>query len=111
MQVAIAGKGGSGKTTISATLARLISRSGRSVTAIDGDSNPNLAVSLGLPTATAWNLEGLPSDLLDVVSDADGIKTLVLTKRPAQIFDEYGVDAPDDVRLLVASRIDHAGTG
>ncbi|MCI0547826.1 MAG: AAA family ATPase, partial [Candidatus Rokubacteria bacterium] len=49
MKIAVAGKGGSGKTTIAATLARLLARRGRKVLALDADSNPNLSVSLGLP--------------------------------------------------------------
>ncbi|MDQ3518083.1 MAG: AAA family ATPase, partial [Gemmatimonadota bacterium] len=44
MRVAIAGKGGTGKTTISGTLARVLARQGRQVLAIDADTTPNLAV-------------------------------------------------------------------
>ncbi|MEO5790504.1 MAG: AAA family ATPase, partial [Gaiellaceae bacterium] len=43
MKLAVAGKGGSGKTSISGTMARLLARDGRKVLAIDGDSSPNLA--------------------------------------------------------------------
>jgi len=43
MKIAIAGKGGSGKTSISGTMSRLLARGGQNVLAIDGDSNPNLA--------------------------------------------------------------------
>ena len=46
--IAIAGKGGSGKTTIAGTLARVLARSGREVWAIDADSTANLGISLGL---------------------------------------------------------------
>ena len=42
MKVAIAGKGGSGKTTIAGTLARVMADRGQRVVAIDDDSNPNL---------------------------------------------------------------------
>lgn len=111
MQMAIAGKGGSGKTTISATLARLLARRQHRVLAIDGDSNPNLAVALGVPTDVAWNIDGLPHGLLKVQTDDTGLRRTVLTRSPAELFEEFGVDAPDGVRLLVASKIDHAGTG
>ncbi len=111
MQIAIAGKGGSGKTTIAGTLARILARRGHRVTAIDADSNPNLAVSLGVARGRAWELDGLPSDLLQVRTEPSGERALTLTKAPAEIFQEFGVDAPDGVRLVVASRIDHAGTG
>lgn len=47
MKIAIAGKGGVGKTTIAACLARLLGREGRKVFAIDADPNTNLAISLG----------------------------------------------------------------
>jgi CO dehydrogenase maturation factor len=42
MKSAISGKGGSGKTTIAATLTRILARRGLPVLAIDGDPNPNL---------------------------------------------------------------------
>lgn len=111
MRIAFAGKGGSGKTTIAGTLARVLARRGRSVRAIDGDSNPNLAVALGIDRSVAPSLGGLPPDLLQVQVDDLGNRRMVLTRSPAEIFDEYGVDAPDGIRLLVASRIDHAGSG
>ncbi len=47
MKIAIAGKGGVGKTTIAASLARLLGREGKKVFAIDADPNSNLAISLG----------------------------------------------------------------
>jgi CO dehydrogenase maturation factor len=111
MQIAVAGKGGSGKTTIAGTMARLLARSGRSVRAIDGDSNPNLAIALGVDPQVAFALTGLPAGLLHVEVDELGNRTLVITKRPEEIFQEYGISAPDGVRLIVGARVDHAGTG
>lgn len=49
MKIAIAGKGGVGKTTLSAALAKLYRDEGRTVLAIDADSNPSLASTLGVP--------------------------------------------------------------
>ncbi|CAN5432081.1 hypothetical protein BH18VER1_BH18VER1_13920 [soil metagenome] len=43
MKIAIAGKGGSGKTTIAGILTRLLAD--RNVWAIDADSNPNFGVT------------------------------------------------------------------
>ena len=48
MKIAVAGKGGSGKTTISGTLARALARAGHSVVALDCDTNPMLGISLGV---------------------------------------------------------------
>lgn len=111
MKVAVAGKGGSGKTTIAATLARLLARRGRSVLAVDGDSNPNLAVCLGLPRARSAELPTLPRDLLEGRTREDGSRYSVLTKTPAEICAEWGVVAPDGVTLLVMGRVGHAGAG
>ncbi|MFJ1535428.1 ATP-binding protein [Streptomyces mirabilis] len=48
MRVAFVGKGGSGKTTLSALFSRHLARSGAPVVAIDGDINQHLAYALGL---------------------------------------------------------------
>ncbi|MPY81544.1 MAG: AAA family ATPase, partial [Actinophytocola sp.] len=64
VRVALAGKGGAGKTSIAATLARVLSRSGRSTVAVDADSNPNLAAALGIPSEQASAAVALPTTLL-----------------------------------------------
>jgi CO dehydrogenase maturation factor len=51
MKIAVSGKGGVGKTTFSALLARNLDAAGRSVLAIDADPDANLAAALGLPDA------------------------------------------------------------
>ena len=47
MKIAFAGKGGSGKTTLSSLFTRYLARQGRSVVAIDADINQHLAEALG----------------------------------------------------------------
>jgi len=49
MKIAIAGKGGVGKTTLTALLAGYLAEQGRSVIAVDADPVANLAAALGLP--------------------------------------------------------------
>ena len=106
MKLAIAGKGGSGKTSISGTMARVLARSGRAVLAIDGDSNPNLAVTLGIPPAETDSLPTLRSDM---IRRGDGGVELVTTLDA--IVDGHGVDGPDGVKLLVMAHPQHGGTG
>ena len=48
-KIAISGKGGVGKTTLSALLAHIYAERGRSVIAIDADPAGGLAEALGLP--------------------------------------------------------------
>ena len=49
MKIAVTGKGGVGKTTISAVLARLYAEEGKKVFAVDVDPDANLGLALGFP--------------------------------------------------------------
>jgi CO dehydrogenase maturation factor len=49
MKIAVSGKGGVGKTTVSAQLAARFALLGRSVIAVDADPDANLAAALGIP--------------------------------------------------------------
>ena len=106
MKVAIAGKGGSGKTSISGTLARLLARSGHDVLAIDGDSNPNLALTLGIPAEQMSSLPTLPRDLL--LRTPEGAR---LRHSLEEITASHSLQGPDGVNLLVMAHPQHAGAG
>jgi CO dehydrogenase maturation factor len=103
MKLGIVGKGGVGKTTISALIAQVYAEQGKRVLAIDTDSNPNLAISLGLDPALADSAPVLPRAL--VVGTGDGAMT------PADLLREYGTPTPSQVTLLHAMRISQAGAG
>ena len=106
MKLVVGGKGGSGKTSISGTMARLLARQGHSVLAIDGDSNPNLALTLGLPLE---RLEGVPTLTRDLVErTADGAR---LTTTIDELCSTHALTAPDGVTLLVMAHPQHAGAG
>jgi CO dehydrogenase maturation factor len=106
VKLAIAGKGGSGKTSISGTMARLLARQGRSVLAIDGDSNPNLALTLGLPPEAMNGMPTLTRDLLRRTAGGDELQ-----KSLDEICESHSLPAPDGVTLLVMANPQHAGTG
>ena len=106
MKLAVAGKGGSGKTSISGTLARVLARSGKDVLAIDGDSNPNLALTLGLPPE---RMDDVPTLSRDLLRRTDGVAEL--TQTVEQICATHSVAAPDGVTLLVMANPQHAGSG
>ena len=103
MKLGIVGKGGVGKTTLSALLAQVYAARGQRVLAIDTDSNPNLAHSLGLDATQADEVPLLPRSL--VVGSGDGALT------PAQLVQQYGAVTPSSVTLLHAMRITQAGAG
>jgi CO dehydrogenase maturation factor len=106
VKLAIAGKGGSGKTSISGTMARVLARQGKRVLAIDGDSNPNLALTLGLPLDAMSSMPTLTRDMLR--RDETGT---ALALSLAEICDTHSIPAPDGVTLLVMANPQHAGTG
>ena len=55
MKIAFAGKGGSGKTTLSSLFVRYLAAQGLPVVAIDADINQHLAEALGASrAAAAW---------------------------------------------------------
>lgn len=106
MRVALAGKGGAGKTTISATLARLGARAGRSVVAIDADANPNLSFALGAGPEVARALAPVPPSLVSRRMGGPG-----LTAPIDEVLDRHAVLAPGGVRLVAMGAPAHADEG
>ncbi len=111
MKIAVSGKGGSGKTTLTGMLARIMARSGHRVLAIDADPNPNMAMAMGVPRERAETLSVIPRDMAHWEEDDNGQPFVKLQKPLAQIAAEYGVTAPDGIRLLVTGQITEAGAG
>jgi CO dehydrogenase maturation factor len=109
MKIAVSGKGGSGKTTVSGTLSRVFAQEGYNVLALDDDENPNLAGTLGIPRDQ--EVPPIPSDLLKRVETPDGERELALAKTPQEIIDDYSTTAPDGVNLLKMGEVDHADSG
>jgi len=111
MKIAIGGKGGSGKTTVAGTLARVLAERGQQVVALDDDSNPNLAVTLGLPHGQAASLPAIPRNWLEEKPDGEGGTRLEL-KVPAEDFIErFGQPVGQNLTLLVMGQPDHGGSG
>lgn len=106
MRIAVGGKGGAGKTTISATLARTWGRQGRNVLAIDGDPNLNLGVALGIDSDALASAPRVPRDLLDQENGGAALRV------PAEeLRKSYAIVGPDGVKLMQVTSVDHAGTG
>ena len=111
MKIAIGGKGGSGKTTIAGTLARVLAARGLRVVALDADSNPNLALTVGVPSGRATGLPALLRDMLEERTDGAGQSWLELTIPTDAFIDRYGVAAADNLMLLVMGQPSHGGSG
>jgi CO dehydrogenase maturation factor len=103
MRIAVVGKGGSGKTTTAAVVARTLGRRGQRVVALDCDTNPNLGISLGIGDDATERLVTMRESLDDGEAEhAPGWDELV---------DRFGSEAPDNVRLAVVSRIQNPEPG
>lgn len=109
-RLAVAGKGGAGKTTIAGTLARALATRGYPLLALDGDLNPNLGLTLGLPREAFDAGEGLPRDLVVHVESPEGAG-LSLTIPFDEVLERYGQEAPGGIRLLTMGRPTAAGGG
>lgn len=73
MKIALAGKGGVGKTTISASLARYLAGKGERVFAIDADPNANMALSLGMSREQAEGIVPI-SEMRDLIAERTGVE-------------------------------------
>jgi CO dehydrogenase maturation factor len=112
MRLAVCGKGGSGKTTISAALARLFARNGHAVTALDGDPNPNLAAALGVPAEARERMPRVPrEEIVEERTDTLGNTDLYLTRPFDDVLQAYGAVAPDGVGVLSMTGLLGAGRG
>jgi CO dehydrogenase maturation factor len=106
MKLAIAGKGGAGKTTISGTLARQLARQGYEVLALDNDLNPNLSLTVGIPADRMSDMPGLPDDLVRRVEGG-----YEMTRSFEDLRATNGVSGPDGVTVLIAHEPRRADTG
>ena len=111
MRIAIAGKGGTGKTTIAGTLARAWARTGREVLAIDADTNPNLASVLGISAERAGDIVSMPRNVMQRQTNEDGTTQVVFTADPEALIEEYAIRGPDGVLLMVMGKVGHSGAG
>jgi CO dehydrogenase maturation factor len=77
VKVAFVGKGGSGKTTLSALFTRYLAAAGAPVVAIDADINQHLGVALGLDEEEAAALPALGARLTDIKEYLRGSNTRI----------------------------------
>ncbi|UCH90374.1 MAG: P-loop NTPase [Thermoplasmata archaeon] len=127
MKLAVSGKGGVGKTTIAAYLARMLSRDNNSVLAVDADPSPSLASALGVPEQDRKNLIPI-TKMTDLIEERTGLpptsssesseggsttfgKIFTLNPKVDDIANRFAIKCKDNVKLLVLGTIDTAGAG
>jgi CO dehydrogenase maturation factor len=77
VKVAFVGKGGSGKTTLSALFARHLATAAQAVVAVDADINQHLAIALGMSEDQAFLLPALGEHLAEIKDYLRGSNPLI----------------------------------
>ncbi len=116
-RVAVVGKGGVGKSTLCALMARQLARSGRRVVAVDADEQRNLAATLGMSLTESLSIVPVAENA-DYVQEKTGARPgegsggmLVLNPDTSDLVERLSVGAPDGVRLVVMGGVREAGSG
>ena len=103
MRIAVVGKGGAGKSVVSANLARVLARRGHRVLALDSDTLPGLSLSLGADVPSEPPLNAAAEQ------NEKGRWTLKPGIGPVRAVQRFATDAPDGVRLLQIGKTDKRG--
>lgn len=115
IKLAVAGKGGSGKSTIAGALALLQARSGRRVLAVDADPDANLASVLGVSPERQREIVPI-SEHRALIEERTGAKVrqygqiFKLNPEVADIADSHAL-VHEGVALLVLGAIEAGGSG
>ncbi len=113
MKLAISGKGGVGKTLLSALLARAFAAAGFSVTAIDADPDANLGLTLGFPdTSSITPIAEMKELIQERTETRPGQSGLYFKINPRvdDIPEKYSLKS-GNIRLLVMGRPRAGGAG
>jgi anion-transporting ArsA/GET3 family ATPase len=116
----VAGKGGVGKTTVAAALARMLAESGRRTLAIEMDTGGRLAamldakVSIGTPTPVAPNLSVASIDGRVALEEYLGliipVKRLLSTIFSSRIYQYFVAAAPGLKELMTVGKVWYEAT-
>ena len=115
MKIAITGKGGVGKTTLSALLAQAYADAGRNVLAVDADPSPCLAGALGFPADLRTRLHPI-SEMDELIEERTGAKPgavggfFTINPRVDDLPDRFSVQHRG-VRLLEMGAVETGGSG
>ena len=112
MKIAVSGKGGVGKTTLSAMLTATLSRAHPMVIALDADPDANLAAALGLPPAEH---PIFLSEMTDLIKERTGASDAYggyfkLNPKVDDIPDDYACKI-GNIRLLALGGVTQGGDG
>ncbi|UCH31902.1 MAG: AAA family ATPase [Candidatus Bathyarchaeota archaeon] len=113
MKIAISGKGGVGKTLISAGLAYHFVKNGLTTIAIDADPSPNLALTLGLSPKRSRQIVPVSEnkELVESKTSTEISGVYRLTFTVDDIVRDFSVQTPYGVNLIVMGTVQSMGAG
>jgi CO dehydrogenase maturation factor len=114
MKLAIAGKGGVGKTTLAGLLARSYAEDGNRVLAIDADPDANLASAIGISAQRVAGLQPI-SKMKELAKERTGASEgygslFILNPKVDDLPERFFVEHKG-VSLLVMGTVDQGGSG
>lgn len=115
MKFAVSGKGGVGKTTLTALLAQVYADLGKEVLAVDADPSPCLAGALGFPLELRRQLHPI-AEMDELIEERTGAKPgmvggfFTLNPRVDDIPERFSI-THRNVRLLEMGSVDMGGSG
>lgn len=115
MKIAITGKGGVGKTTLSSTLSRLYAEEGRTVLAVDVDPDANLGMALGFSSEELAGVSPI-SEMSELIAERTGAndanmgKFFKINPKVDDIPDKFAIEK-NGVKFLIMGTVDVGGSG
>jgi len=114
VKIAVTGKGGVGKTSLTSLLANAYAAEGRQVIAIDANPDANLAGALGIPADVASTITPI-ADLEELIKERTGVEGTAdtffkLNPKVDDLVDRYGL-RKGNIRLAVMGTVRRGGGG
>lgn len=110
MKIAVSGKGGVGKTTVSANLAKLFAKRGYSVIAVDADPDSSLGFALGLDEEALATIRPIIEKQDLVLEKAGDGAMYSLNPLVDDVAERFSIETPSGIRFLRMGGVKKGGS-